>query len=119
MEYRKMKNIEYKDNKLFIGDIEILFTEKIQQIRCDNDKIFILLDIPQKTEFIYDDYHNVYCYSMNGTKIWQIGIRPKGDKAVYTMINADDTYLFANDFLGRRYYIDKNTGNINKMEITK
>ena len=67
----------------------------------------------------YDDFHNVYCYSTEGIKIWQIGIRPKGDKAVYTMINSDDSFLYANDFFGRRYYVDKNTGNIKGMEITK
>ena len=114
-----MKNIEYRENKLYIGETEILFTDKIQQVKYENDKVFILLDIPAKQELTYDDFHNVYCYSMDGTKVWTIGIRPKGDKAVYTMINVDDSYLYANDFLGRRYYVDKNTGDIKDMKITK
>ncbi len=38
---------------------------------------------------------------------------------VYTMINFDDKYLYANDFMGRRYYIDKNTGEIQGMMIAK
>lgn len=53
------------------------------------------------------------------TKIWQIGVRPKGNPTVYTMINFDDKYLYANDFMGRRYYIDKNTGEIQGMMIAK
>ena len=49
----------------------------------------------------------------------RIGVRPKGKPTVYTMINFDDKYLYANDFMGRRYYIDKNTGEIQGMMIAK
>lgn len=114
-----MKKIEFRDNRICIGEVEVFFTEKIDQVKVEGEKVFILLNIPSKQELTYDDFHNVYCYSIDGAKIWQIGIRPKGDKAVYTMINLDDSFLYANDFLGRRYYVDKNTGNIRDMKIVK
>ena len=60
-----------------------------------------------------------FILSGKGRKIWQIGVRPKGNPTVYTMINFDDKYLYANDFMGRRYYIDKNTGEIQGMMIAK
>lgn len=104
---------------LILDGIEIQFSERIQHVLCDGEGIFILLDIPPKKEFVYDDFHNVFCYSICGKMLWQIGMRPNGDDAVYTMINLDSTYLYANDFLGRRYYINKNTGSIENIVITK
>lgn len=115
----RMNKLEVKENRLYIGEKELIFSENIYQFKKDNDKIYILLDIPSKEELSYDDFHNVYCYSMGGTKLWQIGLRPKGDEAVYTMINFDDSFLYANDFLGRRYSVNKNTGEIKSMIITK
>lgn len=112
-------NINYNGAKLQIGEKEIFFPETICQVKYDEKNVYILLDIPEKKEFCYDDFHNIYGYSLDGEKIWQIGIRPKGDDIVYTMIGIDDTFLYANDFVGRRYSVDKNTGEINGMRIVK
>lgn len=114
-----MMNITYRDNIVYFIQKKIIFPDRIFQIKQDNDKVFILFDILAKDELTYNDYHNVYCYTDKGDKIWQIGVRPKGDKAVYTMINIDDTYLYANDFLGRRYAIDKGSGLIKDIKIVK
>ena len=114
-----MTNITYKGDIVYFAQENIAFSENISQIKQDDDIVFILLDIPPKQELTYDDYHNVYCYSSNGEKIWQIGARPNGDKAVYTMINTDDTHLYANDFMGRRYTVDKRSGLIRDIKITK
>lgn len=114
-----MMNITYKDNIVYFIQKEIIFPDRIFQIKQDDDKIFILFEIPTKDELTYNDYHNVYCYSDKGNKIWQIGVRPKGDKAVYTMIDMDDAYLYANDFFGRRYTIDKNSRLIKDIKIVK
>lgn len=51
--------------------------------------------------------------------MWQIGVRTIGNETVYTMISFDNKYLYANDFMGRRYYVDKNTGEIQGMMIAK
>ena len=114
-----MKNISFDKKILYIGDKKVVFEDEIYQVRIDDDKIYVLLDIKPKEKLTYDDCHNVFCYSGDGQKIWQIGVRPKGSPTVYTMINFDDKYLYANDFMGRRYYVDKNTGEIQGMMIAK
>lgn len=35
-------------------------------------------------------FHNIFCYSIRGKREWQIGVRQKGDEAVYTMIGFDN-----------------------------
>ena len=110
---------ESEKNILYIGDKNIVFEDEIFQVKIEDDKIYVLLDIKPKEKLTYDDCNNVFCYSGKGRKIWQIGVRPKGNPTVYTMINFDDKYLYANDFMGRRYYIDKNTGEIQGMMIAK
>ena len=114
-----MKNISFDKNILYIGDKNIVFEDEIFQVKIEDEKIYVLLDIKPKEKLTYDDCNNVFCYSGKGRKIWQIGVRPKGNPTVYTMINFDDKYLYANDFMGRRYYIDKNTGEIQGMMIAK
>ena len=114
-----MKNISFDKKILYIGDKKVVFEDEIYQVRIDDDKIYVLLDIKPKEKLIYDDCYNVFSYSWDGQKIWQIGVRTKGSPTVYTMINFDDKYLYANDFMGRRYYVDKNTGEIQEMMIAK
>ncbi|MEG1848068.1 MAG: hypothetical protein RRX92_02935 [Lachnospiraceae bacterium] len=111
--------IRYENKSLYIENQEISFKDNIFQIKIDDDKIYVLLDIPSKRELVYDDFHNVYCYSTKGEKKWQIGVKPKGDEAVYTMIGIDNDFLYANDFMGRRYTVEKRTGNIIGMVVTK
>jgi len=36
-----------------------------------------------------------------------------------TTINFDEDFLYVNDFMGRRYSVDKNTGEIKSMRGTK
>ena len=115
----KYSAISFDKNILYIGDKNIVFEDEIFQVKIEDDKIYVLLDIKPKEKLTYDDCNNVFCYSGKGRKIWQIGVRPKGNPTVYTMINFDDKYLYANDFMGRRYYIDKNTGEIQGMMIAK
>lgn len=114
-----MSKISFEENVLYIADRELTFSDEIDQLKVDNDKIYVLLDIQPKEKLSYDDYHNVFCYSIGGEKVWQIGVRPKGDEAVYTMINFDNDFLYANDFMGRRYSVDKGTGEIKGMMVTK
>jgi hypothetical protein len=111
--------VSYEKNILIIGEKKIVFSDMIYQIKEESNKIYVLLDINPKETLSYNDYHNVYCYSVDGIKLWQIGKRPKGDSAVFTMINIDELYLYANDFLGRRCLVNKNNGNIEGMTISK
>ncbi|WP_312503371.1 hypothetical protein [Lacrimispora sp.] len=114
-----MNEVRFNNNLLYIENIEISFRSKIMQIKHEGDKIFVLLNIPPKKELSYDDCHNIYCYSNMGKMLWQIGERPKGDDTVFTMINIIESELYANDFLGRRFSVNKDNGSIEKMNITK
>jgi hypothetical protein len=112
-----MKEITFSGKILNFGRKQVEFTDEIDQIKIDDHRIYVLLDIPLRQELSFDDFHNVFCYSTNGEKLWQIGDRPIDDEEVYTMFNFDDGFVYANDFLGRRYSVDKNTGEIRGMII--
>lgn len=114
-----MIEMSFSNNILYLGNAVIPFENKIIQIKNEDDRVFVLLSIPPKKELSYDDCHNVYCYDIDGKMMWQIGQRPKGDGTVFTMINIIESVLYANDFHGRRISINKNTGMIEKMNITK
>ena len=114
-----MKKVIVEGNLLCIGNMQISFENKIMQVKQEENYIFVLLNIPPKKELSYNDCHNLYCYDSAGNRIWQIGERPNGDDIVFTMVNIIDSSLYANDFLGRRFWVDKCTGIIGGMNITK
>lgn len=119
-----MQKIDYYKNIVIFNQKKVGFQYDIMQLAIDNENVFILLKVPfNNQEFGYDEYHNVYCYNLKGDKIWQIGKRAKemDDDIVFVMINIKNDKLYATDFLGRRFLINKLTGNIDssKIEITK
>lgn len=114
-----MTVIKYLNNELFIEDKKINFKYNIQQLKQDETNVYILLDIPQKNSYDYNDFHNVYAYSKNGNKLWQIGSRQVGDNDIYTLINLLENEFYATDFSGRRYRVNKETGEPNRMQVVK
>lgn len=69
---------------------------------------------------IYQDDELAGALLTPGNRITRpIGQRPKGDDTVFTMININDSVLYANDFLGRRFSVNKESGMIENMNITK
>lgn len=116
-----MSKINFKENSVYVVEKKVVrFSSTIAQMLENNNQLYILLDIPTGKDLNFDDFHNVYCYSVAGEKVWQIGNRKLDDEVVYTMINMKDDKLYANDFLGRRYNINKDTGLIDDdLIITK
>ena len=119
-----MIKIKKNKNKLIIGeDILIEFSYDIQQLLIDGSKIYILLKPSLNQTSGYNEYHNIYCYDIDGNLVWQIGERAKDidDNVVFVLININNKKLYANDFFGRRFEVDKGTGTIiqNSVEITK
>lgn len=114
-----MSKVKFNGSELFINDNVVDFQENILQAEEDDNRIYVLLDIPTQKRLVFNDYHNIYCCSKQGEVIWQIGKRPQSDDAVYTMISFDGEYLYANDFYGRRYTVDKNNGVIIDVRIAK
>lgn len=114
-----MPKITYKNNRLTFENQELLFEYPIQMMRKDESFVYVLLDIPVKQKYTFNDYHNVYAFSYDGIKRWQIGQRPIGDNDIYTLINIKDGVLYTTDFSGRKYEVCKENGNLEKMEIVK
>ncbi|MBC1899832.1 hypothetical protein [Listeria seeligeri] len=116
-----MIKINYIKNKLIFENQEYTFEYPIQVLREDEDKnyVYVLLDIPAKQEYTFDDFHNVYTFSYNGERKWQIGKRPIGDNDIYTLINVKEGTLYATDFSGRKYKVCEENGIPEKMEIVK
>lgn len=119
-----MKEISYDKNIVIFNQKKVVFQYDIMQLAIESENVFILLKIPfNNQELGYDEYHNIYCYNIKGDKIWQIGKRAKeiDDDIVFVMINIKGDKLYANDFLGRRFSVDKLNGNIDssRIEITK
>lgn len=114
-----MSKVSYIDNKLFFENQEYKFEYPIYSMKKDKNNIYILLDIPVKQKYTFDDCHNVYAFSSNGKQLWQIGKRPIGDDDIYTLINIKSDVLYATDFSGRKYIVCKENGSLKKMEIVK
>ncbi|MBM7541125.1 hypothetical protein [Amphibacillus cookii] len=114
-----MSMIRYDNNELFFTERKVTLEYPIQTLRKDKDTVYILLDIPAKSNYNFDDFHNVYAFSNNGEKKWQIGQREVGDDDIYTLINIKEGYFYATDFSGRRYQVNKISGKPEKMDIVK
>ncbi|MDT0000733.1 hypothetical protein QJV15_07640 [Listeria cossartiae subsp. cayugensis] len=114
-----MTKINHINNKLIFGNQEYIFEYPIQILREDENQVYVLLDIPAKQEYTFDDFHNVYAFSYNGERKWQIGKRPIGDNDIYTLINVKEGILYAKDFSGRKYKVCEENGIPEKMQIVK
>ncbi|ECB9648029.1 hypothetical protein WFU28_000966 [Listeria monocytogenes] len=114
-----MKKVNYMNNKLIFENQEYTFEYPIQTLREDKNYVYVLLDIPAKQEYTFDDFHNIYAFSYMGERKWQIGERPVGDNDVYTLINVKEGILYATDFSGRKYKVCEKNGIPEKMEIVK
>lgn len=97
-----------------------MFDKQVSNTIDLGDKVVVITDGRANNELNYDSYHNVYCVSKSGNLLWQIGARPKGDEAVYVDISLKTEGLLATDFMGRRYWVDVNSGEIvGKQSIVK
>ena len=82
------------------------------------------LDIPT-TGFLTDnDFKNVYAIDVKGKIKWQIqNVRPVNNPnfqfAPIVNIQVLDDNLFVTDFMGRKYNVDIDTGNMNLKTVTK
>ena len=52
-----MKNISFDKNILYIGDKNIVFEDEIFQVKIEDDKIYVLLDIKPKEKLTLSLIH--------------------------------------------------------------
>lgn len=113
-------NINYENNKLNIGNIQIDFVNKIKEIYTLLDKIIVLLEIPQADKETID---NIYAVSFNGDILWQsesLKTRyPNQLNLPYEYMTVNNNEIQATDFYGRMYVIDAQLGHIKRREIVK
>ena len=114
-------NIEINGNDLHIDHHDIYFDYNIRQIDITDDRVIVLLDIPNGA----DDPANIFCVDFEANILWQIeqsgrffkktgSPKAAGSSVCYTgmYIRESDGLLQVNDFLGRRFLVDPEDGHI-------
>lgn len=113
------KEFRIINNKIDINDYSIEFKYLIRNAKIVDDKIIVLLELP----YNIDEVDNLYCLSKNGTIIWQSQhlkeLYPNEKILPYEQIVINDREIIANDFYGRRYFINFENGFIIKREISR
>ena len=116
--------IKVEKNTLNINNIAVQFTGNIAEFKEINQQIIVRLDIPT-TGFLTDnDFKNVYAIDVKGKIKWQIqNVRPVNNPnfqcAPIVNIQVLDDNLFVTDFMGRKYNVDIDTGNMNLKTVAK
>lgn len=117
---------KYENNELEISGKRIKFSNKIDEIKQNNEYVFIRLAIIMNSPVpIEDENNNVYAIDKNGDIVWQIKNIPPKDNVeficspIVLMYVDDNNHLFVTDFSGRRFKVDLKTGDMEMVGITK
>lgn len=109
-------DVSCKDNRLTIDGKSIEFSYEIRQIEMFENKIIVLLSIPQNDNTI----DNIYAVSDTGNILWRVeSLVVKYPKLPYEQMVVHGDEIRATDFYGRRVFISGNTGLIIKKDIVK
>ncbi len=109
-------DISFKENKLTIFARSIGLSHEIRQIEVIENKIIVLLSIPQNDTTI----DNIYAVSTLADILWRVvSVSVKYSKLPYEQIVIHGGEICATDFNGRRVFISVNTGEIIKRDIVK
>lgn len=126
MEREIITHYEYDNNELEISGEKIKFSNKIDEIKQNNEYVFVRLAIIMNSSVhIKDEENNVYAIDRNGDIAWQIkNIPPKDNpeficSPIVLMFVDDNDHLFVTDFSGRRFKVDLKSGNLEMVSITK
>jgi len=109
-------NVSYKDRKLTIDGSSIEFTHEIRQIEIVENKIIVLLSIPQNENTL----DNIYAVSNKADVLWRVeSLVVDYPRLPYEQMVIHEDGIRATDFYGRRVFISVNTGQIMKKDIVK
>ena len=141
-----LERLNVVEQRIFINNREIHFKGKIEALAISPDKIFVVIDMPSKAKveeqnnFIkkynlnivpqaYSDsdiFNNTYCYDYEGNLLWQI--KPPYFKdfpkfGQYPIVGVDydekKNKFYATDFMGRRFDVNLETGELMSFTTTK
>lgn len=112
--------ITYNERCLNIGNIKKEFIHVIEKVQVIDNKIIVLLSIPQEDTETID---NIYAVSDKGDMIWRSEslkeLYPNQINLPYEYMTIDNNEIQATDFYGRRYFIDIKDGKIKKRDVVK
>lgn len=115
-----------ENNELEISGKKINFSNKIDEIKQNNEYVFVRLAIIMNSSVhTEDEDNNVYAIDRNGNIIWQIKNTPPKNNPEFicppiVLMHVDDNnHLFVTDFSGRRFKVDLKSGNTEMVSITK
>ncbi|MGE0911698.1 hypothetical protein ACQGRJ_17305 [Bacillus atrophaeus] len=115
-----MDMVNFSNEKLKIGNIEVNFQHDILEIKELNDIIIVVLKLPPRSS----ERNNVYGVSKDGHIIWRISGPDKslaGNLNVpYVGVSIEQCKRVAIiDFAGRRFFINEQDGTFLSMDIVK
>ncbi len=112
--------VTYNKKCLKIDNIKKEFTHTIEKIQVKDNKILVLLSIPQDDNETID---NIYAVSEKGDIIWRSEslekLYPNQINLPYEYMTVNHDEILATDFYGRRYFIDIKDGKIKKRDVVK
>ena len=117
---------KFENNELEFSGKKIEYPNEIEEIKQNNEYLFIRLAIIMNSPVpIKDEDNNVYAIDKNGNVVWQIKNIPPEDNEeficspIVLMYVDDNNRLFVTDFSGRRFKVNLETGGIEITGITK
>lgn len=126
MERIKIDNkVEYVNNELTISGEKIVFQYNISELKSNNNYIFVRLEIPSGRKLTEEELCNVVAVDESGSIKWQIKNIPPQNNPDYICapivgMNLDvNNILFVTDFMGRKFQVNQDTGDLQQIEIVK
>jgi len=104
-----------------IGDRKVKTKYSVKKIIKFENFSYVLLKIP-RVDLEYDELNNVFCYDAQGNLVWQIDnsmpscVKSK-EQIPYIDLEIIDGLLYATDFWGRRFLVERTTGKLLDIKI--
>lgn len=104
-----------------IGDRKVKTKYSVKKIIKYENFNYVLLKIP-RVDLGYDELNNVFCYDTQGNIVWQIDnnmpscVKSK-EQIPYIDLEIIDGLLYATDFWGRRFLVERTTGKLLDIKI--
>lgn len=119
-----MNEFDVNKNTITINETTVVFEYDIAEVIKIKELLIIRLSIPQSNSVKLEDFNNVYCIENDGKVKWQINnLKIKSSPifkiAPIVLLNNSDNGLYATDFMGRRYEINIETGEMSFLGISK
>ncbi|MGT2866974.1 hypothetical protein [Streptococcus fryi] len=119
-----MSNVGINKNIVNINGNDLIFKYDIAQMIPIKDLMIIRLNIPTSSSIKIEDLNNIYCVDNKAQIRWQIKnltarANPEYKISPIVLLNYTNNILQATDFMGRRYVINIETGEMYIKDVLK